>query len=98
MAVAEATRSYIDGLIDYYVSEAASYREIAASCNPGGGAEDTAVGMIAGCVYSAFVQSCTERGRPPELGEINDVISMVRARIPEIRGAVNGRLPSERTA
>lgn len=89
MAISKETRSYIDGLVKYYVSEASSYRQIAESCNADGSVSDTAIGMIVGCIYSAFLQSCREQGTSPKLDEINDVILIIHAKIPEIRKAVS---------
>lgn len=93
MAVSKETRSYIEGLIDYYISEADSYARIAKSCNSGGSASDTTIGVIAGCVYSAFLQSCADSGKSPELDEINDVVLIIRARVPDIRDAISSVRP-----
>ena len=88
MAVSKETRSYIDGLVEYYISEAESYLQIAKLCNAEGAAVDTTIGMIVGCIYSAFLQSCTERSRPPELDEINDIVQIIRSKIPDIKRAI----------
>ncbi|MCY4252446.1 MAG: hypothetical protein OXD41_03995 [Thaumarchaeota archaeon] len=89
MALPAESRAYIDGLVEHYVSEAASYRRLAESfC--GEQDEDAAVGMIAGCVYSAFLQHCRDGGSPPRLEDVNEAASLVRARIPDMRRALRG--------
>ncbi len=91
MAISEETRSYVDGLIAHYVSEARSYRQLAESCADGGSVEDTAVGMIVGCIYSAFLQLCRDGGTSPALGEINELVTLINARVPDIRRAMRPR-------
>ncbi len=89
MAVSKETRSYIESLIDYYISEAESYLDIAKSCNSGGSAVDTTVGIIIGCIYSAYLQSCKDA--PPKLEEINDVVMIIGAKVGDIKKAITGQ-------
>jgi len=88
MALDAATRAYMDGLVEHYVSEAASYRRLAGECLGGGPPEDAALGMIAGCIYSAFLQHCRDAGAPPRLDDVNEAMSLIRARAPDIRRAL----------
>ena len=58
MAISKNTRDFLDSLIDYYISEAASYKQIAEEYVPEiDSVIDTAFGIIAGCVYSGFLQA-----------------------------------------
>lgn len=88
MALSASARAYMDGLVEHYVSEAASYRRLAEECVGGAPAEDAALGMIAGCIYSAFLQHCRERGAAPLLDDVNEAASLIRARAPDIRRAL----------
>lgn len=88
MALTAATRAYMDGLVEHYVSEAASYRRLAEACSEGGSAEDTALGMMAGCIYSAFLQHCRDGGAAPRLDDVNEAMSLIRARAPDMRRAL----------
>lgn len=96
MAIPEETRDYVDGQIGYYVAEAESYRQLAESFAGDGSVEDAAFGVIAGCVYSAFLQACQARQRGPSLEEVRELGAMIRARAGEIRGAVSGGRPAGR--
>lgn len=89
MALTPEARAYLDGLVEHYVSEAASYRRLAEPLS-GGGGEDAAIGMIAGCVYSAFLQHCRDGGAAPRLEDVNEAMSLIRARVPDLRRALRG--------
>lgn len=89
MAISKETRSYIESLIDYYISEADSYEHIAKSCNSDGSVNDTTIGVIIGCIYSAFLQSCTSHGKSPELDDINDIVLIINTKIPDIKKALD---------
>ena len=53
MALSKHTKSFVDSQIDYYISEASSYKQIAEQYVPEiESVPDTAFGIIAGCVYS----------------------------------------------
>lgn len=91
MALTPETRAYMDGLVEHYVSEAQSYLRLAAPLSDGGAAEDAALGMIAGCIYSAFLQHCRDGGGPPRLEDVNEAMSLIRARVPDLRRALRAR-------
>ena len=58
MAISKETKDFIDNLIDYYISEASSYKQIAEVYVPEvESVTDTAFGIITGCVYSGFLQA-----------------------------------------
>jgi len=58
MVISEHTKEFINGLIDYYINEASSYKQIAEQYTPAvNSIEDTAFGIIVGCVYSGFLQA-----------------------------------------
>ncbi len=89
MAISEETRGYIDSQIDYYISEAQSYRQIAQTYTPEiGSVPDAAFGIIVGYVYSAFMQVFQGRGQSPSLEEIQEFGKIVKERAPLIKKAI----------
>lgn len=91
MALSPETRAYLDGLVEHYVSEAPSYLRLAEPLSGDARAEDAALGMIAGCVYSAFLQHCRDGGAQPRLDDVNEAMSLIRARVPDLRRALRSR-------
>ena len=58
MTIAKENKEFINSLIEYYISESESYREIAEEFRPEiESVQDTAFGIITGCVYSGFLQA-----------------------------------------
>jgi hypothetical protein len=58
MVISKENKDFIDSLIDYYISESESYRQIAENFVPEvESVSDTAFGIITGCVYSGFLQA-----------------------------------------
>ena len=58
MVISKENKDFIDSLIDYYISESESYRQIAENFVPEiESVPDTAFGIITGCVYSGFLQT-----------------------------------------
>jgi hypothetical protein len=56
MAIPKEIRDYVRTQIQYYISESRTYKNMAEAHN-GGSAEDTAFGMILGCLYLGFMQA-----------------------------------------
>jgi len=55
MVISKENKDFIDSLIDYYISESESYRQIAENFVPEvESVPDTAFGIITGCVYSGL--------------------------------------------
>lgn len=99
MAVSKEMRSYIDGQIDYYISEAGSYRQMAEAYRPEvDSADDAAFGIIAGSVYASFVQAVQSQGGAPSLEDVQELGRILKERAPlvkkailDARGAAGGR-------
>lgn len=88
MAISRENRAFIESLIDYYVGEAGSYRQMAENFEPeAGSVRDTAFGIIAGCVYSGFLQACQNQ-QTPGLEEIAEFNGILRRRAASIMGAI----------
>ncbi|HSD04756.1 MAG TPA: hypothetical protein VLB45_03275 [Nitrosopumilaceae archaeon] len=89
MAITPSTKDFIENLINYYVSEAPSYREIAEIYT----AEvknipDTTFGIILGCVYSGFLQTYTNQKQTPALEDIQEFNQIIKQRASEIKKAI----------
>lgn len=87
----EESRAFVSSLIDYYVGAAGSYVEFASVYSGvAGSLKDTALGMIAGGIYSGFMQSYQSRGASPSLEEVREFHEIMRERAPQIMEAVEG--------
>ncbi len=89
MTVTKYTKDFIDNLVDYYISEAASYRQIAESYTPEiNSVTDAAFGIIAGCVYSAFLRSYETENRAVDLEDIQEFNRILKDKAPLIKKAL----------
>jgi hypothetical protein len=92
MAITKHTKDFLENLIDYYISEAASYRQIAESYSPEVGAvDDAAFGIIAGCVYSAFLRAYENENRGVELDDIQEFNALIKEKAARIKKSIAGR-------
>jgi len=61
MTISKENREFVDSLIDYYISESESYKQIAENFLPEiESIPDTAFGIITGCVYSGIFTSISK--------------------------------------
>jgi len=84
MTISKENKEFIDSLIDYYISESQSYRQIAENYLPEiESVVDTAFGIIVGCVYSGFLQAYQNQQQTPGLDDMKEFnqILMKRASI-----------------
>ncbi|MGQ0771742.1 MAG: hypothetical protein ACT4NT_03095 [Nitrososphaerota archaeon] len=89
MAVTKHTRDFLDSLIEYYINEAPSYRQIAESYSPEiSSVEDAAFGIIAGCVYSAFLRAYENENKNVELDDIQEFNKILKGKAALIKKAV----------
>ena len=89
MAISKYTREFIDSQINYYISEAPSYLQIAEEYVPEvESVTDTAFGIIAGCVYSGFLQAYTKQQQTPSLEDIQEFNKILKDRAPLIKKAM----------
>lgn len=87
--ISESTRSFIDSLVDYYISEAGSYRQMAKSYSEEvGDIPSAAFGIILGSIYSAFIQSYTNQQQKPSLEDIQEFTQLVKKRAAQIKRSV----------
>ncbi len=87
--ISATTRSFIDSLVDYYISEASSYKQMAKSYSEVvGDSSDTAFGIIIGSIYSAFIQSYANQQQKPSLEDIQEFTQIVKKRAPQIKRSI----------
>ncbi len=86
MAISKENREFIDSLIDYYISESQSYRQIAENYVPEvDSVSDTAFGIIVGCVYSGFLQAYQNQQQTPGLDDMKEFNQIIKNRGPLIK-------------
>lgn len=91
MALTKYTKDYLASQIDYYISEAQSYKQIAQNYSPEiNSIEDAAFGIIAGCIYSAFLRAYENEKKPVELDDIQEFNQILKERAALIKKAIIG--------
>ena len=89
MAISKENKDFIDSLIDYYISESESYRQIAENFVPEvESVPDTAFGIITGCVYSGFLQAYQNQQQTPGLEDMREFNEIIKKRAPLIKKAI----------
>ena len=89
MAIPKSTKDFIDRLIDYYISEASSYRQIAEEYIPEiNSVPDTAFGIITGLVYAEFLQIYKNQQKKLILEDIREFTQIIKQRAPIIKKAI----------
>ena len=89
MAISKENKDFIDSLIDYYISESESYRQIAENFVPEiESVTDTAFGIITGCVYSGFLQAYQNQQLTPGLEDMREFNQMIKERAPLIKKSI----------
>ena len=89
MAISKENKDFIDSLIDYYINESESYRQIAENFIPEiESVPDTAFGIITGCVYSGFLQAYQNQQLTPGLEDMREFNKIIKERAPLIKKAV----------
>ena len=89
MALHPSIIDFIENLINYYISEASSYKQIAQIYVDG--KEDTiatTLGIIIGCVYSGFLQTYKNQRQNPSLEDTQEFNEIVKRRAVDIRTAI----------
>jgi len=89
VTITKYTKEFIDNLVDYYISEASSYKQIAESYTPEiNSVTDAAFGIIAGCVYSAFLKSYETENKAVNLDDIQEFNKILKDKAPLIKKAL----------
>jgi len=89
MVISKENREFIDSLVDYYISESESYRQIAENFLPEiESVPDTAFGIITGCVYSGFLQAYQNQHQVPGLDDMREFNQIIKERAPLIKKSI----------
>ena len=89
MTISKENKEFIDSLIDYYISEAAAYEQIAQDYVPEiESVADTAFGIIAGCVYSGFLQAYANQQQTASLEDVKEFNRILKDRAPLIKKSI----------
>ena len=89
MAISKENKDFIDSLIDYYISESESYKQIAENFVPEvESIPDTAFGIVTGCVYSGFLQAYQNQQQTPSLEDMREFNQIIKQRAPLIKKSI----------
>lgn len=89
MGISKENKEFIDSLIDYYISESGSYKQIAENFVPEiKSISDTAFGIITGCVYSGFLQAYQNQQQTPSLDDMKEFNKIIKERAPLIKKSI----------
>ena len=89
MAISKENKDFIDSLIDYYISESESYKQIAENFVPEiESVPDTAFGIITGCVYSGFLQAYQNQQQTPGLDDMKEFNQIIKERAALIKKSI----------
>ena len=79
MTISKENREFIDSLIEYYISESESYKQIAENFLPEvESILDTTFGIITGCVYSGFLQAYQNQQQTPSLEDMDEFNQIIK--------------------
>lgn len=92
--IPQTTRQFIDNLIDYYISEAAAYKQIAKTYSEEVKDVDAnTFGIIVGCIYSGFLQAYQNQKQKPLLEDTQEFTQIIKTRAAQIkRGIVDAKI------
>ncbi len=89
MVISKENKDFIDSLIDYYISESESYKQIAENFVPEiESIPDTAFGIITGCVYAGFLQAYQNQQLTPGLEDMQEFNQIIKERAPLIKKSI----------
>ena len=79
MSISKENKEFIDSLIEYYITESESYKQIAENFLPEvKSIPDTAFGIITGCVYSGFLQAYQNQQQTPSLEDMDEFNQIIK--------------------
>ena len=89
MTISKENKEFIDSLIEYYITESESYRQIAENFLPEvESIPDTAFGIITGCVYSGFLQAYQNQQQIPSLEDMREFNQMIKKKASLIKKSI----------
>ena len=92
MTVTKENKVFLEGLVEYYMSEAQSYREMAQEYSLKiDSVPDTAFGIIIGCIYSSFLQTYSSQKLTPTVQDVQEFTEIIMMKSSAIMDAINGQ-------
>ena len=89
MALHPSIIDFVENLINYYISEASSYKQIAQIyADEAKDITAATLGIIIGCVYSGFLQTYKNQRQNPSLEDTQEFNEIVKQRAADIRKAI----------
>ena len=89
MPLHPSTIDFIENLINYYISEASSYKQIAQIyTDEASDVTAATLGIIVGCVYSGFLQTYKDQRQNPSLEDTQEFNGIIKRRASDIRKAI----------
>ena len=89
MVISDTNKEFLDNLIEYYVSEAKSCKEIAQEYDQIiKSTSDTAFGIIIGCIYSSFLQTYSNQKQTPNEQDIEEFNQIIMDNAMRIKNAI----------
>ena len=90
MSISKENKEFIDSLIEYYISESGSYKQIAENFLPEvESIPDTAFGIITGCVYSGFLQAYQNQQQSPSLEDMDEFNQIIKKKAQLIKKSIS---------
>ena len=90
MPISKENKEFIDSLIEYYISESESYKQIAENFLPEvESIPDTAFGIITGCVYSGFLQAYQNQQQSPSLEDMDEFNQIIKKKAQLIKKSIS---------
>lgn len=98
MTITNENRKFIDSLLEHYINEAESYKQMAENFMPVvKSVDDTAFGIIAGCVYSGFLQAYQSQQESPGLEDIKEFYQILNDKAPAIKKSILSQNKTSKT-
>ena len=92
MTVTKENKVFLEGLIEYYISEAQSYREMAQEYSLKiDSVPDKAYGIIVGWIYSSFLQTYSNQKLTPDVHDVQEFMEIIMIKSNAIMDAINGQ-------
>ena len=89
MTVTKENKVFLEGLIEYYISEAQSYREMAQEYSLKiDSVPDTTFGIIIGCIYSSFLQTYSNQKLTPTVQDVQEFTEIIMMKSNAIMDAI----------
>jgi len=78
MTISDEMKKFLDSQIEYYITEAQSYKEMAQEYSPKiDSIQDTAFGIIIGSIYSSFLQAYSNQKQNVYLEDIQEFTEII---------------------